>query len=133
MMCILMRMIRTIGLLLGAFLLIGQASAHPGHRAEALSIAIGGGHAGLTHGARSDLPQLRADRSCPDDDTGSCWCTEQTAHAPPQPHALPPPQTDALTAPQSRPARVVVVVRSEVPAPIPTLIGSCGSRGPPPA
>jgi hypothetical protein len=129
--CILLRMIRKIGLLLAAFLLIGQAAAHPGHLAEAAQSAIGG-HAPLSHGERSNLPQLRADRSCPDDDSGSCCCTEQTAHAPSQPHALPPPQTDALTTPRSRPARVVAV-RNDVPASVPPLIGSRGSRGPPSA
>ncbi|HEX6792217.1 MAG TPA: hypothetical protein VF304_00080 [Casimicrobiaceae bacterium] len=125
--CILLCVIRKAGLLLAAFLLIAQASAHPGHRPESAPAAIGE-HAG----GRSNLPQLRADKSCPDDDGGSCCCTEQTAHAPSQPHAIPPPQTDALTAPQSRPA-LVVVVRNDVPAPIPPLIGSRGSRGPPSA
>ncbi|HXU66912.1 MAG TPA: hypothetical protein VN707_06095, partial [Casimicrobiaceae bacterium] len=124
-----LRLIRTSGLLLAAFLLVGHASAHPGHLAEAAPIAIGG-HTGSSHGDRSNLPQLRADPSCPDDDTGSCCCTEQTAHAPSQPHALPAQQTEALTAPRSPPARVVVV-RDEVRVSVPPLIGSRGSRGPP--
>jgi hypothetical protein len=130
--CILPRMIHAIGLLLAAFLLIGQASAHPGHRAEAAPIALGSGDAALSHSERSNLPQVRADRSCPDDDGGSCCCTEQAAHAPSQPHALLPPQARALTAARPQPARVVVV-RDHVTVPLPPLIGSRGSRGPPPA
>ena len=123
---ILPRTIRTLGLLVAAFLLVAQASAHPGHRAEAATIALG------SHVADRSLPQVHADRSCPDDDGGSCCCSEQAAHAPSQPHALPTPQARALTGPRPPRARIVVV-RNDVPAVLPPLVGSRSSRGPPPA
>jgi hypothetical protein len=127
-----LNLIRTIALLIGAFFLIGQASAHPGHDAER-GPSLGPMQGPDVHAA-SEARRVSTP-GCPGHGGGECCCDEVFAHAPPQQQTLPlaPPLASSLA---PWPALPGLRVRARQGAPsltIPPVIGSRGSRGPPSA
>src|SRR5579862_2069493 len=122
-------LIRTITLLIAGFVMIGQASAHPGHRAESRNEVGVMQSASVLVGDASEMQSP----ACPGHGGGDCCCDEVFAHAPPQQQsvALVSPRGWRLAPPPAMPNVRVRAPRAVLSVAFLPLIGSCGSRGPP--
>jgi hypothetical protein len=126
-----LNLIRTIALLIGAFVVIGQASAHADHHAE---FAPSLGAVAAAH-EEADAAQILSIPGCPGHGGGECCCDEVFAHAPPQQQTLPlaPPLALRLASRFALPRLRVRAAHGVVSLTVPPVIGSRGSRGPPSA